>query len=355
MFQPQAGRVNAHCLQAYAQELKLRGDDQLEPGEQQEPMQEESSILEQSTLYDSVKRRRASNQAVRETTVSTLNGKSKKGRRTTKNKQPSKKPRRKLPVKRPNQSKGKHSKAKPIEAAPPKQEERQATIDAQEKAKKAANMAEQLMEEDPGKTKALLQKMALVWESPRSAPNTWPPKNSVIPKKFVWVHYPPLEAVLTENMKNFYSLSLHESQTAGQVKFNDGLVQLIKQAAQTHGLTFDSYWTDKLLRDRIRCYYKTHTMNAKKRLLTMIANPTGPSNTRRLSAVLELLEEIQKDYDTGDQKEKASPAVGAYTATEPIEKTSTLLASESALSSVAARRMSRKGTVTKLCEWNSIL
>ena len=82
----------------------------------------------------------------------------------------------------------------------------------------------------------------------------------------------------------------------------------------------------------------------------MLANPTGTSNTKRLSQVLELVEEIQKN-DTGDQDKKA-PA--ASTAPKPIEKTPKL-EGELAISSLAAKRMLGKATVTTLCDGNSIL
>ena len=121
----------------------------------------------------------------------------------------------KQPVKKRNQSKAKNSKAKPTTTAIRKQEKPQATTDAQERAKKAAILAQQLFQEDPEKAKALLHKMALGRESPRSAPQKWRPKNSVIPNGFVWVHYPPLETGKKSWLIIDYHPFIHSFDTRG--------------------------------------------------------------------------------------------------------------------------------------------
>jgi hypothetical protein len=35
--------------------------------------------------------------------------------------------------------------------------------------------------------------MALVRENPRSSPETWPSRGSIVGEGFFWAHYPPLE------------------------------------------------------------------------------------------------------------------------------------------------------------------
>mmetsp|Transcript_80 Transcript_80/g.138 ORF Transcript_80/g.138 Transcript_80/m.138 type:complete len:152 (+) Transcript_80:107-562(+) len=151
-------------------------------------------------------------------------------------------------------------------------------------------------------------------------------------------------------MEEFYNLSFQENKTDQQDKFDNGLVVLIKAAVKSHGLQFGSCFSDTILRDRIRSYYKTHMLNSKKRLMTMTANPTKPTNSKRLGELLELLEQIQKNSAI-DQEEKA-PA--ASPAPEPIEETPKL-ASESALPSLAAQQMLGKATIITLCDGGSIL
>jgi len=62
-----------------------------------------------------------------------------------------------------------------------------------ESAKKAAALAGELME-DPQKAKALILRMTINQKTSKVAPNTWPPRNTIIPTGFKWAKYPPLEA-----------------------------------------------------------------------------------------------------------------------------------------------------------------
>lgn len=52
----------------------------------------------------------------------------------------------------------------------------------------------------------------------------------------------------------------------------------------------------KKLRDRIRCYYKTHVQNSKKRLTTMLKNPTKPKNREIL---LRVVAEVKREGYVG--------------------------------------------------------
>jgi len=62
--------------------------------------------------------------------------------------------------------------------------------------------------------------------------------------------------------------------------------------AEKRGWIFGPQFTDKVLRDRVRCYYKTHIQNAKKRLQTMLKNPTKRSNARHLCEHWDMIHDV---------------------------------------------------------------
>lgn len=168
----------------------------------------------------------------------------------------------------------------------------------QQLAKRAADLAQRTIN-DPELAKRLLLSMALTRENPRSAPETLPGPGHVLPEGFFWAHYPPLEKVLKDNMAEYYELSITKCQSAQQQSFNNELVDLVRAESNRQGWLYAPCFTDKNLRDRIRCYYKTHIQNAKKRLRTMVKNPTKRANARHLCNHLDLIEKnVEKNAQT---------------------------------------------------------
>lgn len=131
--------------------------------------------------------------------------------------------------------------------------------------------------EDKDLNKRLLLHMAM---GSRDRPNgTKSPTNNypatpVITEGFFWKDYPILESILYAHMTEYYELSINRRQSKDQQRFNNNLVELIRAHAAEQGWTFDPVvFDDKKLRDRIRCFFKTHIQNAKKRLNTMLKKP----------------------------------------------------------------------------------
>jgi len=150
----------------------------------------------------------------------------------------------------------------------------------------------------PPLRKRLLLLMTLIRTNPRSPPSCYPSHGTVLSDGFHWAAYPPLDNLLRENMRTYYELSTEHSQTKVQVEFNNMMVQLIRKEATKHGWKFDhKVFDDKKIRDRIRCFYKAHMQNAKKRLKTMLKNPEKKANIKDLATLYHLIEE--KGQNTG--------------------------------------------------------
>lgn len=91
----------------------------------------------------------------------------------------------------------------------------------------------------------------------------------IITEGFFWREYPTCEQVLYNHMNKYYEISAIQKNYKVQQIFNNVLVEEVRKAAVDSGFVVDPDFCDKKLRDRIRCFYKTHLQNAKKRLATL--------------------------------------------------------------------------------------
>lgn len=112
-----------------------------------------------------------------------------------------------------------------------------------------------------------------------------PPTSRTIGKNFFWNQYPDLEALLFDEMPKYYANQIPSKQ---QKTYNNKLLATVRNKAEELGYSFDrGVFDDKKLRNRIRCFYKSHIQNAKKRILTMKKNIfSSPAQYRALEALI---------------------------------------------------------------------
>lgn len=82
-------------------------------------------------------------------------------------------------------------------------------------------------------------------------------------KKFSWKQYPELEEYLLSKQCEYFEYS-SKNYTAEQRKYNNGLTRGLLDLAADEGYVFQDF-TFSMIRDRIRCYYKSHSQLAKKK------------------------------------------------------------------------------------------
>ena len=165
--------------------------------------------------------------------------------------------------------------------------------------------------QDPEVWKRLILAMAL--ERPRSFHNGTgetqlqaPPP--LIQEGFFWKEYPVLELLLYDHMPRYYEWSTHQRQSKHQQAFNNALVDKTRLVASAAGLTFcPRHFTDKKLRDRIRCFFKTHLQNAKKRLHTMMKHLDAPDVRRTLMEMMEKISDIPLIRTVSEEEDMSDP------------------------------------------------
>jgi len=82
-------------------------------------------------------------------------------------------------------------------------------------------------------------------------------------KKFSWKQYPELEDYLLKNQEEYFEYS-SRNYTAEQRKYNNSLTRGLLDLAFSEGYVFEEF-TFSMVRDRIRCYYKSHSQSSKKK------------------------------------------------------------------------------------------
>mmetsp|Transcript_638 Transcript_638/g.872 ORF Transcript_638/g.872 Transcript_638/m.872 type:complete len:335 (+) Transcript_638:96-1100(+) len=200
----------------------------------------------------------------------------------------------------------------PPKRAPPKKEVKQIKDEPQNNHDESDDVISREELEKVLQDKELNRNLVLMMalERPRKDNAAVAPPPNLIGEGFFWKEYPILENILFGRMAEYYQFSSNSRQSKNQQAYNNSLVEKVRSAATIHGYTFDpTFFTDKRLRDRVRCFFKTHLQNAKKRLCTMQKHLHNREQRRVLHRLIvkarQSISTLVGTFNTDDEENRA--------------------------------------------------